>query len=60
MKEYLVEVNKTCLNWIEADSKEEAKDIACDIEDGDNVYINDVTVLDDRYIEDEDDDYYDE
>lgn len=60
MREYLVEVNKTCLNWIEADSKEEAKDIACDIEDGDNVYINDVTVLDDRYIEDEDDDYYDE
>lgn len=60
MKEYLVEVNKTCLNWIEAEDASEAKDIAEEIEDGDNVYINDISVLDSREIEDEDDDYYDE
>ena len=57
MKEYLVEVNKTCLNWIEAEDKEESKNIAYDMEEGDNVYINEVAVIDSREVEDE---YYDE
>ena len=63
MKEYLVEITKACRHWIEASSKEEAMDIAEQMEESDNVDINDIEILDVREIDSEyymdDEDFYD-
>ena len=54
-KEYLTEVVKTSLWWIEAYDEEEAKAKAGEMEEADNATIDSVEILDER---DVDDDYY--
>ena len=54
-KEYLTEVVKTSLWWIEAYDEEEAKAKAEEMEEADNATIDSVEILDER---DVDDDYY--
>lgn len=56
-KEYLTEVVKTSLWWIEAYDEEEAKTKAEEMEEADNATIDSVEILDERDVED-DDDYY--
>lgn len=57
-KEYLTEVVKTSLWWIEAYDEEEARTKAEEMEEADNTTIDSVEILDERYVEDDDDDYY--
>lgn len=57
-KEYLTEVVKTSLWWIEAYDEEEARTKAEEMEEADNATIDSVEILDERYVEDDDDDYY--
>lgn len=55
-KEYLTEVVKTSLWWIEAYDEEEAKAKAEEMEEADNATIDSVEILDERDVDD--DDYY--
>lgn len=55
-KEYLTEVVKTSLWWIEAYDEEEARTKAEEMEEADNTTIDSVEILDERDVDD--DDYY--